>query len=99
VVPGATALIRPPRGWRDLLRRRVRAQVGTVQIEQEDVLPGATARTSPRDLLRLGRREPALAVRIPLFLLVALLARLGARRAVRTGDYTTWLRDESSRQS
>ena len=98
VVPGATVLIRPPRGWRDLLRRRVRAQVGTVQIEQDAVRPDASARTSVRDLLGLARREPLLAIRIPLFLAVAVLARTTARRAVRAGDFTTWLRDESSRQ-
>jgi hypothetical protein len=98
VVPAATVLIRPPRSWRDLLRRRVRAQVGTVQIEQDQVQPDASARTSVRDLVGLARREPSLAVRIPLFLAVALLARTTARRAVRAGDFTTWLRDESSRQ-
>lgn len=99
VVSGATVLIRPPRSWRDLLRRRVRAQVGTVQIEQDQVQPYASARTSVRDLVGLARREPAMAVRIPLFLAVALLARTAARRAVRAGDFTTWLRDESSRQA
>jgi len=98
VVREATALIRPPREWRDLLRRRVRAQVGTVEIEQDEVLPGATARTNVRDVLGIAGREPRMALRIALFLAVAVLARAGARRAVRSGDFTTWLRDESSRQ-
>jgi hypothetical protein len=51
-----------------------------------------------RDLLRLVRTEPLLTTRIPLFLSVAILARITARRAVRAGDFTTWLRDESSRR-
>jgi hypothetical protein len=38
-----------------------------------------------------------MAPRVALFLAVAVLARLKARRAVRQGDYSTWLRDESSR--
>ena len=83
MVRGATALIRPPREWRDLLRRRVRAQVGTVEIEQDEVLPGATARTNVRDVLGIAGREPRIALRIALFLAVAVLARAGARRAVR----------------
>jgi hypothetical protein len=32
------------------------------------------------------------------FLATAVVARLGARRAKRTGDFSTWLRDESSRR-
>jgi Glycosyl transferase family 2 len=96
VVPGTAVLIRPPRTFRDLLRRRVRAQTGTSQLERTEQAPSATARTSPRSLLGLARAEPRLAVRMPVFLGVAVLARLAARRAVRDGD-PTWLRDESSR--
>ncbi len=97
VVPAARVLIRPPRTWADLLRRRVRAETGTSQLERDAVLPGASARTTPRDLLTLVRREPRLALPMPVFLAAAVLARLRARRAVRSGDYTTWLRDDSSR--
>jgi hypothetical protein len=38
-----------------------------------------------------------LAVRLPVFIGVGFLSRLLARRAVRAGDFQTWLRDESSR--
>jgi hypothetical protein len=44
------------------------------------------------------RRRPALAVKMPVFLAVAVLAKRRAARAVRRGDYDTWLRDESSRR-
>jgi hypothetical protein len=39
-----------------------------------------------------------MAPRVAVFLAVALIARLRARRAVRRRDYTKWLRDESSRR-
>jgi hypothetical protein len=68
-------------------------------VRPDAVRPDVSARTSARDLLGLARREPRLAVRIPLFLAVAVLARATARRAVRAGDFTTWLRDESSRRA
>ena len=98
VLADARALIRPPRTWADLIRRRVRVETGITQVEQADVVPGASARTSPRDLLRLVRAEPRLALRLPVFLAAAVLARLRARAAVRSGDFTTWLRDDSSRR-
>jgi hypothetical protein len=43
------------------------------------------------------RREPRLAPRMPVFLAAALIARRRARAAVSSGDFSTWLRDESSR--
>jgi glycosyltransferase involved in cell wall biosynthesis len=98
VVGGTEVLIRTPRVWRDLLRRRIRAEVGSSQLELEDVLPGSTARTTPRDLLRMVRREPWLVSRMPVFLLVAVAARIGSRRALGAADFSSWLRDESSRR-
>jgi hypothetical protein len=98
VLADARALIRPPRTWADLIRRRVRVETGISQVEQAAVVPGTSARTSPRDLLRLVRAEPRLALRMPVFLAAAVLARLRARAAVRSGDFTTWLRDDSSRR-
>ena len=59
--------------------------------------PASAARTRLPDLLRIVRDEPNMAPRVVLFLWVAILARLRARRAVSRGDYSTWLRDESSR--
>jgi hypothetical protein len=50
------------------------------------------------DLTAIIRREPRMAPRVAFFLSMAILARLKARRAVARGDYSTWLRDESSRR-
>jgi glycosyltransferase involved in cell wall biosynthesis len=101
--PGETAIVRdalvriwPPRTVGDLIRRRVRIYTGTAQI---DDTMGRTAadRTSPRVLYRLARRRPALTCDIAAFVVIAVCAKLSARRRVRRGDYQTWLRDESSR--
>jgi hypothetical protein len=99
IVAGASVLVHPPRTLGDLLRRRVRAAVSVTQIEETQAGQGGGAgRTSPADLLAIARQHPSMPPRVALFLLIAVLARLRARRAVRRGDYSTWLRDESSRQ-
>jgi glycosyltransferase involved in cell wall biosynthesis len=97
VVDDASVLIRPPRTWSDLVRRRVRAETSTTEIEQGEVHPGRTARTSRADLLALVRTDPRLAGPLAVFLATAVVARLRARRAIRSGDFSTWLRDSSSR--
>jgi glycosyltransferase involved in cell wall biosynthesis len=98
VVAGAAVVVRPPRTWRDLLRRRIRVETGTSQLEQDDVVAGTSARTSVRDLAEMVSARPALAPAMTVFLATAVVARLGARRAKRSGDFSTWLRDESSRR-
>lgn len=113
VVSGATVVVHPPRTWRDLLRRRVRALTGTIQvggttgfggtigaegtIGAGGGMPGASARTSRGDLVGILRAEPWLAPAMAVFLAVTAIARRRSGRAVRSADYTTWLRDESSR--
>jgi hypothetical protein len=77
---------------------RVRAATGVTQVERTEGAPVSTARTRPADLLAIVRGRPRMAPQVTLFLVVAMLARLRARRAVRHGDYSTWLRDESSRR-
>ncbi len=99
IVPGARAVVHVPRTFTDLLRRRVRAAQGVAQIERADRAPDATARTRMPDLLGIARREPRMAPRVALFVSVAVLARLRARRAVARDDYSAWLRDESSRDA
>jgi hypothetical protein len=98
IVPAASVAIRVPRTARDLLRRRVRVVTGN---HQADLLglrrPGSA--TSVRTLLGLAVHDPWLLPRIPIFVATGLLARARSRRAVRRGDYTTWLRDDSSRIS
>ena len=71
--------------------------MGVDQVEQSEGGPGASARTRPRDLVALVRAEPRLAPRVMVFLAVAVLARWGASREVQRNQYSTWLRDESSR--
>jgi hypothetical protein len=98
VVSAAHVVVHTPRTFADLLRRRIRAATGTAQIERMPQAPAVTARTRLSDLTAIIRSEPRLAPQVAFFLSMALLARLRARRAVARGDYTTWLRDESSRR-
>ena len=100
VVAGAFARIHPPRTLADLLRRRIRVHTVTAQAGARTELAeaGAAARTSRADIMALIRREPfRMAPRAAWFLYVTALARRRAGRAIAAGDYTTWLRDESSR--
>jgi hypothetical protein len=97
IVPGARAVIQAPLTTADLLRRRIRVATGVAQVELTEGAPSSTARTSTATLVALAARQPSLAPKIAVFLGMAVLARRGARRAVRRGDFTTWLRDESSR--
>lgn len=96
VVPRAVAVVRPPRTLPDLVRRRIRVATGNVQATSLGVRR-ASSRTRPRTLIGLAVARPGLAVRLPVFLAVYVVAALGARRAVRAGDFHTWRRDESSR--
>jgi glycosyltransferase involved in cell wall biosynthesis len=96
VVDTAHAEVVAPGTFGDLVRRRVRVATGTTQAGQAGVRRPESA-TTLGTLARIAVRRPALAPRVPLFLLVGVLARLRSHRAVRAGDFTTWLRDESSR--
>ena len=98
IVPGARVVVHPPRTFGDLLRRRVRASTGVTQVERAKGAPRLTARTRLTDLLAMVRQEPRIALRVPVFLSVAVLARIRGGRATRKRDYSTWLRDESSRR-
>ncbi|MCX2183839.1 glycosyltransferase [Streptomyces sp. SKN60] len=114
VVPAARVVVRPPRTWPDLIRRRIRAATSTAQLEERqresaesptpDVAapttpaPPPTARTGLGDLRALLRADPTLLPAMLVFLSAALTARRGARKAIRARDFDTWLRDESSRQ-
>ena len=96
IVSTAVAVVRPPRTIGDLLRRRIRVVTGNTQADRLGVRRPAS-RTSVRILLALAVSRPGLALRLPVFLGVHVAAHLGARHAVRSGDFTTWQRDESSR--
>lgn len=98
VATGARVVVHPPLTFSDLVKVRTRAATGVTQVEQTEGAPASTARTRPADLLAIVRSRPRTAPQVALFLVVAMLARHRARRAVRHGDYSTWLRDESSRR-
>jgi hypothetical protein len=98
IVPEARVVVHPPRTVGDLLRRRVRSLTGIAQMEgQMEGLGGA--RTTRADLVGIVRAKPTIAPRMALFLGVTAAARWRARRPIRSGDFTTWLRDDSSRDS
>lgn len=97
VVEAARAVIRPPRRYRDLLRRRVRAMTGNRRLARDPgapVLRGSGAGLGP--LARLARHEPVLLPGIAVFAVTAVLAKARGSWAAARG-HTVWLRDESSR--
>ena len=96
IVQDAVAVVHPPRTLPDLVRRRVRIVTGNGQADAAGVRR-ASSRTTPGVLLGIVKDDPRLAVPVVLFAAVHVAATLGARRALRTGDFTTWRRDESSR--
>ncbi|MET7697391.1 glycosyltransferase family 2 protein [Streptomyces sp. NPDC005485] len=99
VVGAARVVVHPPRTWRDLIKRRIRAAVSTAQVEQHQSPEEASARTSTADLKAMLRTEPRLFVSVAVFVAAAVVARRRAKKAIRAQDFGTWLRDESSRQN
>ncbi len=96
VVSEATVRIQLPRTVRDLVRRRVRVATGNAQADQLGVR-GAGRSTSILVLVRIAAESPSRILDVLIFLWIAVVARGIAWRRVRAGDFTTWLRDESSR--
>lgn len=97
VVPGARVVVHAPRTLGDLLRRRVRSVTATTQLQQVSRGTVDSARTSRADLVRVVRGRPSAMPKLVVFLAVTAVTRWRARRPIRSGDFTTWLRDESSR--
>ncbi len=96
VVETARVTVHPPRTLRDLLKRRTRSMTVTTQAAAQTDLPGS--RTTTAHLKALLREAPLRnGPRLAWFAAVTAIARRRSRRAVRAGDFTTWLRDESSR--
>lgn len=96
VVERARVTVHPPRTMSDLLRRRIRSMTVTTQAATQTDLPGS--RTSTAHLKALLREAPLRnGPRLAWFVAVTAIARARSRRAVKAGDFTTWLRDESSR--
>jgi hypothetical protein len=102
VVEEARVVVLPPRTWADLIKRRIRAVTSSAQLEHHQAQSGQTAppsaRTGKADLLTLLRAEPRLFPGVLVFVAAAVVAKRGAAKAIRTQDFGTWLRDESSRQ-
>jgi glycosyltransferase involved in cell wall biosynthesis len=98
VIAGSShVMVHAPRTVGDLLRRRVRVVTGVEQIERSADAPDSSQRTNGRDLLDVLLRHPLLTPKVAIFLIVTVLARRRGNHAARKNDYTTWLRDESSR--
>ncbi|MEV8509136.1 glycosyltransferase [Actinoplanes sp. NPDC051475] len=97
VVPGTRVVVHAPRTLGDLLRRRVRSVTATTQLQQVSQGAVDSARTTRADLVRVVRGRPSAAPKLVVFLAVTVVTRRRARRPIRSGDFTTWLRDESSR--
>lgn len=94
IVETAPVVIWPPKTYRDLLARRVRAMTGNALLGHEQGQSGS--RTGVGEVLTVLRSDPSQAPGAVVFAATAIIAKiLGARRA-RRGDQR-WLRDESSR--
>ncbi|TDE94060.1 glycosyltransferase [Occultella glacieicola] len=98
VVAAARVTIMPPKTYRDLLRRRVRAMTGNARMAGTPEAPAVrSAGASPAAIGRMVAAEPRLLPGAAVFVVTAAISKLLGRRAARRGD-TTWLRDESSRR-
>jgi hypothetical protein len=100
VVPESHVVVHPPRTARALLRIRTRALVSTLQAADDPALSSASgsARTSLSDLLAIARAAPFRATpKVVWFFALTVATKLRARRAVRTKDFRTWHRDDTSR--
>lgn len=97
VLDSVRAVIDVPRTMGDLVRRRIRIATGNAQLDGLG-LRTDQARTKLSDLGRIALTGPIMPLKVVVFLAVTVVARVGARRRIRQGDYTTWLRDASSRE-
>lgn len=97
--PSSRVRIQAPRTTRDLMRRRTRVHTGSAQLSLRPDGPGdARPRNSSGDLARLMAR-PWLAPKVVVYLAIGTASRIWARRLVRKADFSTWLRDESTRDA
>ena len=96
VVAESEVVVRPPRNMGDLMRRRIRVNTGNAEMDNRG-LRSAEAKTSVRGLLAMAAQSPILLPKLFVFGGVTVAAKLRARRRIGSGDFTTWLRDESSR--
>jgi len=98
IVTDARVDIWLPRTLRGLIRRRIRVNTGTAQIDSIHGRP-TEDQTTVRSLLQIMRRQPTITLRVPVFVGVAVVSKIGARLRTARGDYDTWLRDDSRNES
>ena len=96
VVTGAEVVILPPRSYRFLLRRRIRAMTGNRLLAADGVDNLRRPQPPGPTLLRLAVRKPWLTPKIALFLTTAVIAKIGGLIAAHRPT-RRWLRDDSSR--
>lgn len=96
VVEAAAVHVVAPKRTSDLLRRRVRVATGVKQADQLG-LRQSSSTTRASTLLSMLLQRPSSAPSLAVFVAVALVAKVQARQRVRRGDFSTWLRDDSSR--
>jgi glycosyltransferase involved in cell wall biosynthesis len=94
IAEDAVVTVWPARTWRALLKRRIRVVRGNRELSENGGVSDS-ASTSLGDLVALGRSEPRLIVRLPVFVATAVIAR--AAEKMRRDDRSTWHRDETSR--
>jgi len=96
IVTEGSSVVRGPKTFGDLLKRRTRAALGNAEIATRTAGQTVSTGSSGREVVRIAMRRPALWPDVAVFLTVTMLARVRARRLARTG-FDGWLRDESSR--
>lgn len=97
VLDNVQAVIEVPRTMSDLVLRRIRIATGNAQLDGLGLRTNE-ARTRPADLIRIAVAGPKMPGKVAVFLAVTAVARIRARGRIRGGDFTTWLRDGSSRE-
>jgi glycosyltransferase involved in cell wall biosynthesis len=98
IVADAHVTIHAPRTLRDLLRRKIRSATGIAQLKTNAAAPYAGPRTRLPELVAIASGEARMIPRVALFLAIVFFARLRATWIVMRGDFSTWLRDDSSRK-
>lgn len=96
-VSGAARVeIEASRTMRGLVRRRIRVVRGTIEADGLGLL-SAESQTSLGSLRGIVARDPRLALKLPVFISVAVWARIAAARTLRRGGQPQWERDETTR--
>jgi len=97
VLVGAVTVVRTPRRTSDLVRIKARSRVGNLELQSRYPDLWSGKRASGRSLGAKARQLPArLWLRLPLYAVIQSMARLRARRMMRSGSIA-WERDHGSR--